>query len=226
VNESAVSVLAISGQYGSRVPTVARAVSRRFGFELFDDELLRRIADASGTSKAEADLYNRLDAGRVHALVSSLAWPVDAALTAGELPAGTERVVVRETANVVHAIAANGRAVICGRGAAWLLSRHAGVLAVHLVGAERDRVRVVAEGHESLDLDAVDNSSSAADLVRRTDRSRAQYIRRFHGGWVDDAAAYHMTIDSLALGWDVAVSLIAHAAARPGTHGGEPREHP
>ena len=210
-----VAVIALSGQFGSGVSTVGAALARRLRFDLFDEELVRQIAESAHTSLEAADLYNRMNAGRMQALVSLLGWPVEVVSRAEELPSTgrhVERSIVDATDSVIHGLAERGRAIICGRGGAWILARNQLVLRVHLVGDEDGRRCLVADGDDRLGSFGSVTAEDPLQLIRRVDRSRASYIRQFHGGDVDRASAYDLTVDTVNLGSASTVTLIEHAA--------------
>ena len=215
MTDRSVTAIALSGQFGSGVSTVGAGLARRLGFDLFDDKLVRQIAGRAHTSLEAADLYNRMPAGRMHALVSLLGWPVEVVSRAEELPSAerhVERSIVDATDSLIRGLAERGRAIICGRGGAWILSRGRLVLRVHLVGDEDGRRCLVAEGDDRLGSFGSVAAEDPRNLIRRVDRSRASYVRQFHGGDVDRASAYDLTVDSVNLGWAATVTLIEQAA--------------
>jgi cytidylate kinase len=56
---------------------------------------------------------------------------------------------------------------------------------------------------------------TALALVRREDRGRARYLKKYFGADVDDPLLYHLILNTGRVSYDEAVEIIADALERP-----------
>jgi len=182
----------ISALYGAGGSIVAPAVARRL-----DVPLLRR-PDLPPEEEASSTLLSR---------IASLAtsWGTPSGMTTEDLL--PDEVHRRELEREVRALAATGRGVVLGRGAAALLRDHPGVLHVLLDGAEEARVR---QAMVIANLDA----ETAARRLARADRARRAYLEGLYG--VDGRApgTFQLTLDSTVIALDDCVEIIIEVARR------------
>jgi len=117
---------------------------------------------------------------------------------------GDDHVAVTEEA--LRRTADKGGAVVLGRAGVFVLRSRADTLHVRLDGPAEARCRQ-AVAHEGLD------ERTATVQQREADRARAAYVRQFYPGrrW-EDAANYHLVIDSTAISLDACADLIVAAA--------------
>jgi hypothetical protein len=116
------------------------------------------------------------------------------------------------TEQVLREHAADGEAVILGRGSVFVLRDDPRALRVRLTGPSELRVA------QAMRMQGIDEGA-ARQAMRRVDRAHAEYAKRFYGVDIDDASGYHMVLDSTVLPVEVCVELIAAAAFHVAAHG-------
>jgi cytidylate kinase len=112
--------------------------------------------------------------------------------------------LVRETTDTILRLAELGNVILIGRGATVITSRLDCVFHVRLVGSLETRVKYIRElNHLS--------EKAARDLVRREDRGRERYLKKYFHANLDDPLLYHLTINTDLVPHDEAARLIADA---------------
>jgi hypothetical protein len=96
---------------------------------------------------------------------------------------------VRMVGLVIRGLASEGNVLILGRGGQVLLKRHPGVLHLQTVAPRVYRCNVIMERYGL-------SQRQAQGRIRTSDRSRFDYLRRYHGvDWLD-STLYHLIINT------------------------------
>jgi cytidylate kinase len=119
----------------------------------------------------------------------------------GELFDIEKRIIQR----IVDGQIATEPTVIVGRGAAQTLRGRACVLSVFLHAPEAWRVDRAKQVYGLAD------TKDALRMVRDADRARARFIKAATGADWTDAAAYDVTLDTCALGFEAVIDVIVRA---------------
>ena len=222
------TVITLSRQLGGRGREVADEVARVLSLRLIDAEAINRAAQQAGVpERALAELEHEgeqslasqvlkafetmpvLSPGAevrpAQAEASSLTLPFAGLFSAtlSPLSASFER-YVHVVGLVVQGLAREGNVLVVGRGSQVLLRKHPGALHVQIVAPVPDRVKTVMVRYK---LD----KKAAESRVRASDRSRADYLRRYHGvNWLDPTL-YHLVINTGRVPVSAAVDLIVRA---------------
>jgi len=208
-----VAVVTVSRQYGAGGSEVARRIAAQLGWTVIDNEFVGAVAAQAGLPAeavaAQEERVPSLMARLARALAISSP-EVLVANTAGALEADEAR-LVEVTERVIREAAAHGRVVLVGRGAQALLAgaKEQDALHVYVTAPREDRIRVVTERH-GLSL------AEAAHAVDRTDADRDRYVQRHYRRRRDDAANYHLVVNTALLGYDGAADVVVTAARRRG----------
>jgi len=112
--------------------------------------------------------------------------------------------LVQQSAETMLRLASLGSVILIGRGANLVTARLSNVLHVRLVAPFEQRVARMAELRKL-------TRKAAADLVRREDRGRARFLKRYFRANVDDPLLYHLVINTGLVSYDEAVEVIAEA---------------
>lgn len=185
--------LTVSRQLGSGGVEVAEAAAVSLGWQLYDREILTGIAEHTHLRER---VLGRVDERSTNWLADYLSH----LLTPESISRET---FAREMSEVVWAVAREGRAVLVGRGANWLLDPRFG-LRVRIVAPLEARVLAVAR-HEDL------TSTDAGQRVRERDDSTREFIRRTFDRDVDDPAGYDLVLNTAHLGIESAVEIVETA---------------
>ncbi len=193
-------VICIARQFGSGGREVGQALAAQLGIAYYDKELLKAAADKSGIVQELIEKHDEKPAARAFAAFNA----AKAASFEDYTTYQPNDKVQHALADVIEEAAGQGSCVIIGRCADYILRGRSGVVSVFIHADAETRVLRVARLH-NLDEDA------ARALIRKTDRSRANYYSYYTGrnwGAVDN---YDIAVDGGRLGNEKTVQLLAEA---------------
>jgi cytidylate kinase len=203
-------VVCISGQDGAGAHEAALLVASGLGFRLIDEDIVTRAAVEAGVDRdVVADVEQRksvlvrLVEGLGSAAIGTgyVAAPPD--IPGQGQPASEElRGLIR---SVIEDTAGAGSAVIVAHAASLALAKRDDVLRVLVTASPQTRERRLAA---SLGVD----EKEAARTVKRSDASRADYIKRFYSISAELPTHYDVVINTDKLTPDRAARLIVQAA--------------
>lgn len=198
----ALSVVALSRLPGSLGDDVGRLVAEQMGFQFYDREILRRIAESAQAREYTVASLDEKDRPTLTDWLCSLT--LDSYLS----PYGYREHLKR----VLSAVARVGSAVILGRGAHLLLPAGT-ALRVLVVAPLPFRIQTYAD-REGLDR------AEAAKQVREQEAERRAFLRRHFHAELTDLLAFDLVLNTAALGVEGAAASIVSAlkrmpAARP-----------
>jgi cytidylate kinase len=157
--------IALEREAGTLGTSLAVELGKRLGWQVYDHELLERIAEDMGVRVA---LLESVDEKRQSWILES----VEAFLSAPEKSAWVSSVsecaYVRHLVETVLALAAHGNCIIVGRGAAFILPCET-TLRVRLVGPVTTRI---ANLSRTLDV----SEEEASRRIQTIDRERKHFI--------------------------------------------------
>jgi cytidylate kinase len=182
--------IAISRLPGCSSREIAREIADRRKFDLFDKEIMQKVAENSHLSAA---LLGTLDE-------RTLSWAEElvAALTMPEI-----EVFFRQLSKVLLALAYHGNAVILGRGAGFLIP-HDKCLRVMLVAPLEARIENIARKYKL-------SSEEAKRRVLQVDSERRGYVRKYFHADMLDPTSFDIVLNTADLSIGGASAAI-HAA--------------
>jgi hypothetical protein len=194
----------LSATYGAAGSVIGPLLAQRLGLPFADRLIPARNAPVSpsgeGVNKEERDEEPRRSFfARLANLNVGLNFP------APRDPEDVRGHVRDRVEQSIHALDANGGAVLLGRAGQIVLARHPGAFHVRLDGPPERRARRGAL------WEGIDLATARARLVE-TDEARARYTRTLYQHDPADPTLYHMLLDESVLGVEVCVDLIATAA--------------
>lgn len=198
-------VICIARQFGSGGHDIGHAVSEALSIPFYDKELLRAAADKSGILQ---ELFEKADEKPATAGLHPMAPPGPEAKAAsfGDYLAYMPNDRMQNfVAQVIREAADKSSCVIIGRCADYILRGRADSFSVFIHMPLEMRIKRVARMH-NLDEDA------ARHLVRKTDRSRANYYNFYTDRDWAAAENYDLVLDAGRLGTEKAVALVSQAA--------------
>ena len=204
-------IITISREFGAGGSSVAQLVAEELGAELVDAALVNDVARRLEYPEATVASADERPETFVDRLLDSLKYlaPAQAlALQRRQSGAVVEPrwEIVNLTQELIREVARQGKAVVVGRGAAFVLRDHPNALHVFLHAAPEVRV-------EAIKRRLMLNERAAREQIRRTDGERAAYIRQlYHADW-RDSANYDLAIDTGRLGFSRAAGLVIAATA-------------
>ncbi len=187
-------IITISRECGAGGRSIARALSDRLGFTLWDKELVTAIADATG---GDESFISMLDERRRQAIDEVIYGFV-------RTPRQPTNIRYHRTLlAVVEAISQRGGSIVVGRGANYV-GKRSSRLAVRVVKPLNQRVSWWAEEHDLTMLEA-------RREVTETDRERDGFVRQYFRYDVADSSAYDLTVNTGTYSIDEAADLIISA---------------
>jgi cytidylate kinase len=186
--------VALSREAGARGGATGRRVGRKLGWQVYDQELLEYLA-----------LEGTVRQGVLEALTpAAAAWVEERMERLLREQHLSQHPSVVNLARVVLTIAAQGEAVLIGRGAGFLLPRET-TLNVRMIAPLNERVAYLSQW---LRL----SEEEAAEKVRQRDERRAEFLRTYFRRDPADVHQYDLLLNASQLGEDVCAELIAQAA--------------
>jgi cytidylate kinase len=176
--------IAIAREAGALGTSVARAVSERLGWPVYDKELVERIAQDMGLRPA---LVESVDERR-------RSWLLEAVEGFTSAPSPSELTYVRRLVQTLLSLGAHGECIIVGRGATLVLPQET-TLRVRLVGEPEDRIEAT---RKRLSL----SRGEAQRWVEETDRERVRFGKEHFQKDLRDAALYDLVLNSSR--WSIA----------------------
>jgi cytidylate kinase len=192
--------IALSREAGSRATSVASEVGARLNWPVYDQELLRRIAQEMHLREY---LLASVDERRRHWLQECIeAFPQASAVS--------EAGYVRHLVETVTSLGSHGACIVVGRGAAHILPP-AHTLRVRLVAALEDRItylsRVLNRSREQ-----------TARHIETTDRERALFIREHFHKDAADPRNYDLVLNTSRFTIAECADLIVESLRRLESH--------
>ncbi len=185
------TVITVSRQFGSRGRLVATRLSERLDWSLWDKDLVDTIARDAEVSRRVVESFDERTISEIDRLAHSLI---------GKYEAGGFN-YERHLAKVLMSVAKYGYAVILGRGSSFLVPQ---ALNVRLIATEQFRT-------ENIRAELGISREEAKELVNRTDRERAEFIRRAFNKDVSDPLNFDLVLKMDSFDVDEATELILNA---------------
>lgn len=186
--------ITISRQLGSLGSPLAVRLAETLGWQAYDREILAAIADGTRSHEVLLERYDEHAVREFDEYLAQLIVPADP---------GHARYLV-ELAVVVARIARQGRAVLVGRGAHWILTPACG-LRVRTVGALDARAAEVSR-LEGVPLD------EARRIVSENDQTQRAFIRQTFHKEIDDPSGYDLLLNVGDMGFEAALQSVLAAA--------------
>ncbi len=196
-------LITISNRYGCGAIAIAQLVAQQLGYEYVDEQLPVVVAKRLKTSPQAVESAEDVGDSMSERMLRALEYGTPE--VRAQQAVSFDEECLREVQEAVRGYAAQGDAVIVGRGANAILGRGPDVLRV-FIHAPRDwRIRHVMEGHGV-------NQRTAAAEVDRIDRARSQYMRAYYALDWGDPQNYDLTFDSATFGSEKSAALVVRAA--------------
>lgn len=200
------TVITISRELGSEGDRIANLLCERLGYCRVDKTMLLEIAQKAGVNVAAVVAAER-DLTRKPRLIStdltSLYRKQPSAF--GQSTGVDEQTYTRVLHETMESFAAQGKAVIVGRGGQVILRDRPDVLHVHLYAPLEVRVRRVMERFNVTE-------EAAKQRIDRADEEKRHYFRVMHqnANW-KSLQYYHLAMDTGRIGPELAAELVVRA---------------
>ena len=208
---AALGVITVSRQYASGGSVIAKMVTERLGWTIIDNEFVDRVAERVGLPPEEVAQREERVASLIERLANTLA------VSSPELFLATSDIspesrqssddIVRMTEAVIQEAADHGNVVLVGRGSQAKLDHRDDTLHARIVAPRDARIRTA---RKRLSVE----TKEAERIVDTRDNERRDYVRTHYQRDWDDAANYHIVVNSALVSYEGAVDLIVEAAGK------------
>lgn len=197
------TLINVGRSFGSGGGFVAKAIGKKLGIDVYDNELISRTAEQSGYSK---DLFARSEEKK--SLFDVSGFFASGRLSYLDSGYTGDTMLFNIQSEVIRQIAARGPAIIIGRCSDYIL-RDMDCLDVFISAPEEYRIRRLSE-REGLSPD------DAEMLMKRKDRTRETYYNYYTFGAWGKASNYDLCVDSSILGIEGTADFIIDFGRRCG----------
>jgi cytidylate kinase len=200
-----IKVLTIEREYGSGAAAIARTVAARLGWKLWDQVLTDEICRRMDCDRRHVEQHEeRRDPLHYRLFKAFLRGSFEGSLQEPRLRIADAESIRHVTESLVRAAAADGQAVIVGRGSAYYLHDRPDAFHVFLYAPADEKVRrLQREGRTQAD---------AVDLAESVDRERSAFIKQHFGLDWPTRQFFHLMINS-TIGEEAAVQTIVNGVA-------------
>ena len=194
------TIITIGRQCGSGGHEIGLKLAEKLGVPYYDKELLRLAAKNSGIAPENFELYDEVP-------TSSLLYSLSLGnygIAAHQYDIPIHQKIFLAQFETIQALADKGEScVILGRCADYALARREQVVTVFVRADPKARVQRLMAQYSDL------NEKKAADQMVKTDKRRANYHNFYAETRWGSSDSYDLVVDSLTLGIDNTVELIA-----------------
>jgi cytidylate kinase len=200
-----IRVITIEREYGSGAADIARELAARLGWKLWDQLLTNEIARLMDCdSRAVEECEERKDPLHYRMFKAFLRGSFEGSLNAPRLKMVDAECVRRITEQLVRSAAAEGNAVIVGRGSAYYLHDQADAFHVFVYAPFDEKVKRLREMGKS--------EQDATQLAETVDRDRAAFIKQHFGIDWPSRDYFYLMVNS-TVGIESAAGIILNGVA-------------
>jgi cytidylate kinase len=208
-------VLTFEREYGSGAALIAQKVSARLGWKLWDQLLTDEIARRMECDRRHVEqVEERRDPLHYRLFKAFLRGSFEGSLNEPRMRIADAEGIRYLTEELVRAAAAEGNAVIVGRGSAYYLRDSPDAVHVFIYAPFEEKVRRLQREEKS--------QAEAVQLVESVDRDRAAFIKQHFGVEWPARHFFHFMINS-TIGEEAAVQTIISGLAAVEDTMGAPR---
>ncbi len=209
------SVITISKEFASGGLEIARNLAERMGYDYFDKEIIREIAERTRVSHQEAsgfeeeahvnfrahlsriidlDIFKRGKADDSEPEIETSYDERDKLPYSFDTQGWIDSDIYREMiCKIISELSQRSNVIIVGRGGQCILNDHPGVINIRIIARMKDRIA-------RLRLDKPDLSEAEArKLIEEMDKRSREYIKFYFKADWDDAKLYDVVINTSRL---------------------------
>ncbi len=191
------NVITISREFGSGGRTIGKMVAEKLGYAFYDRELVDEVAKRSGFSPEFIE-----ESGEYASAKSSLLFALVTANQYNASGISMQDKLYLEQTKIIQELADQGRCVIVGRCADFVLREREDCLHVFICADAASRAKRIVEryGHKE---------KSAEKRLNEKDQKRKVYYKNYTGRTWGQAQNYALCLNSGVLGLEACAELIA-----------------
>jgi cytidylate kinase len=195
-----ITIVTVEREYGSGGNEIAKLLSERLGWKLWDQLLTEEIARLAQCPKAVVEVREeRTDPLYYRLFKSFLRGSYEGSINAHKLKLVDSESILKITERVVLHAAGKGNCVIVGRGSQYFLENRPDTLRTFLYAPMEDKVqRLMSRGK---------TEQEARELVENVDRERGDFIQKYFQVEWPTRSMYHVMINT-SVGEEMSVQAI------------------
>lgn len=197
-----IRIITIEREYGCGAGGIAKALSARLGWTLWDREITCEIAKRLRCDVASVERREERPDPTFYGLVKVFMRGSYEDRYSGS---GTELLDAEHLAHaferVVKDVAERGPCVIVGRGSPWFLRGRDDAMHVFLFAPHEEKMRRITSQGKT--------EGEAEDLIETVDRDRAAFVKKFVGRTWPQRDLYHLMLNSV-IGDEGVIELLLH----------------
>ncbi|MDH5643435.1 MAG: cytidylate kinase-like family protein, partial [Gemmatimonadota bacterium] len=186
------AMITVSREYGSGGALIAEQTAQALNWTVIDQNLVERVAERIGLPTE--DVARRDE--RVPTLLERLAKSLTVSspevfMASAGIPTETvgDDELLSMTQAVITELAAQGNAVLVGRGGQACLENRADMLHVRVIAPREHRISAIVKRKDV-------SSEDAEKMMDEIDTARKAYLSTHYGIRWDDPSLYHLTINT------------------------------
>ncbi|MCF8111234.1 MAG: cytidylate kinase-like family protein [Desulfobacteraceae bacterium] len=188
------SVISISRQPGSRGNEIAAKIAEAFGYDLFDKEIIKLMAENTRISSKVLETLDEKGLSMIEDVIATIVeerhlWPDQ---------------YIKQLMKIIGTIGRHRKAVIVGRGATFIIPAEENIRLRFIASLENRIKRVAGE----LNITREEARCRIYDIEAR----RRSFTRRYFYAGIDDPANYDLVINTDYISDQQAVALVSSLA--------------
>ncbi len=200
-----IKVLTIDREYGSGAVEIAQQLADRLGWKLWDQLLTDEVARYLECESRHVERHEeRRDPLHYRIFKAFLRGSYEGSQITPQMKMADAENIRRVSEQIVRKIAAQGNAVIVGRGSAYYLRDEPECFHLFVYAPFEEKVRRLQQSGKS--------EEEATQLVQTVDRDRADFIRQNFGIQFPARHFFHLMVNS-TIGEPAAVQTVLDALA-------------
>ncbi len=196
------AIVTISRHYGAGGHTLGNHLCERFGFQLVDASIINGLARKSRLAPEWLTAMEKEASSTLLTTISSLCSHGLWYKPPCSVPDEDRKKYIVFLTRIFEAMAREGRYVIIGRGAQFILRGHPRVIHVLLVADYENRVAFLMEKHHL-------SRSEAERKIRVQEKERAAMASRLFGADIDDAGLYNIVLNTSLMPYEWAFETLS-----------------
>ncbi len=192
-------IITIARQFGSGGREIGEELAKALGVKCYDKELISLAAKESGV---DPEVFNNVDEKATNSLLYSLSlglYSFGSNFTADRLPVNDKLYLLQH--KIIKQIAAEGACVIVGRCADYVLRDKKNIVKLFICADMDYRI------DRAVKIKGV-NKGKAAQVVSKTDKSRANYYNFYSGMKWGSPENYDLSVNRTKLSTEQVVGVI------------------
>jgi cytidylate kinase len=182
-------IITIEREFGSGGGGIACELARRLGWKLWDQQLTSEIAKRAQVTESAVALCDERVDSRLYRLAKAF-WrgSYERSMPMTSARAFDTDHMMAMVEEIMRSIAAEGNAVIVGRGGPFFLRQREDTYRVFTYASREEKIRRMIELGKS--------PEEAADLVENVDKDRIAYIKHYFNADWPTRSLYHLMVNT------------------------------